>query len=77
MKNVLEYLEQTTIDFKDKIAAQDGNSAVTYNELLLASQRVGSFLAETKTARTAIPVFMEKSINTLSVFFGAVYAGCF
>ncbi|MEG1981060.1 MAG: amino acid adenylation domain-containing protein [Clostridia bacterium] len=77
MKNVLEYLEQTTIDFKDKIAAQDGNSAVTYNELLLASQRVGSFLAGMKTARTAIPVFMEKSIDTLSVFFGAVYAGCF
>ena len=76
MKNVLEYLENSTLRQKDRIAVIEEDKKITYYELLMNSKRVGSGLTKHITSNKPIPVFMEKGINVLCAFFGVVYAGC-
>ncbi len=77
MKNVLEYLEQTAAEMPEKTAVIDETGEQTYGELLLTSQRVGCVLAGCIRPGDAVAVMMKKSIDTLDLFFGIVYAGGF
>lgn len=77
MYNILEYLERSASRYPDKIAFADQNSAITYAQLVERSKRIGTALAKRFAPRTPIPVFMEKSVDTIALFFGIVYAGCF
>lgn len=77
MNNVLEYLERTAARLPDKTAVIDENGACSYARLLAESRRIGSALGVRIPPRSPVPVLMEKGIDTLSTFFGIVYAGCF
>lgn len=77
MKNVLEYLEYTTSLYPSKIGVVCEERSITYKDLSNLSQSVGTFLAGLVQPRTPIAVIMDKSIDTLSVFLGTVYSGCF
>ena len=57
--------------------SQIKDKSITYEELVKRSKGIGSQLAKQFSPRTPIPVFMEKSVDTISLFFGIVYAGCF
>ena len=75
--NVLAYLERSAERFPDKIAVTDEFGSVTYDALLCASRRMGTALARRIRPGEGVGVYMEKSAETLEVFFGAVYAGGF
>ncbi len=75
-KNVLEYLEKTALSSNDSVIV-DENRTCSYAELLEYSKRIGSYLAEKTSENMPIAVLMEKSIDTLSAFFGIAYAGCY
>ena len=75
--SVLEYLEESAEKYPDKTAFADLNDACTFGELKDRARRTGTALAEHFLPRNPVPVFMEKSVETISVFMGAVYAGCF
>ncbi len=75
--NVLAYLERSAERFPDKIAVTDEFDSVTYDALLCASRRMGTALARRIRPGEGVGVYMEKSAETLEVFFGAVYAGGF
>ena len=75
--NVLAYLERSAERFPDKIAVTDEFGSVTYETLLCASRRMGTALARRIRPGEGVGVYMEKSTETLEVFFGAVYAGGF
>ncbi|MCI8938444.1 MAG: amino acid adenylation domain-containing protein [Dorea sp.] len=77
MRNILEYLEESAGKFPDKTAFADETAFCTYSELRDGSRRIGAFLAERVVPESPIPVFMEKSVNAVYAFMGAVYAGCF
>ena len=78
MKNVLEYLEYSAEHFPDKIAVTDELGSISYGTLISTSKAAGSALLEEGIKRCSpIPLFMEKGINALTAFFGAVYAGGF
>lgn len=77
VRNILEYLEQSAERLPDKIAFADEKNACTYIELKEKAQKVGWRLAQVVPPRSPIPVFMEKSVNAIYSFMGAVYAGCF
>ena len=77
MINVLEYLESSSEYNRDRIAVTDGKSAYTRAELLDLSRRVGSGLLAFVKRRSPVAVFMEKCPDTLTAFFGVVYAGAF
>ena len=75
--SVLEYLEESAEKYPDKAAFADLNDTCTFGELKERARRTGSALAKHFLPRNPVPVFMEKSVETISVFMGAVYAGCF
>lgn len=77
MKNVLEYLEQSASLNPGKIAAIDEVTRCTYSELVKSAKVVGSYLADENKMRKPVVVFMEKSVRTLQLFMGIVYAGDF
>lgn len=77
MINVLEYLENTAKKYPKKIAVIDNKESCTYEELLNKSKEIGVCLANETSARKPIAVFMDKSVKTLQIFMGIVYAGCF
>ena len=77
MKNVLEYLEHTASIMPDKTAVIAMDKTRSYHDLLLQSKRIGSFFAKVLDAREPVLVLMEKSVETLSTFFGITYAGAF
>ena len=75
--NVLQYLERSAAASPSNIAVADEMYACSYQELLEDAQKIGSGLCQHFPAGSPVPVFMEKSVETLKLFFGAVYAGCF
>lgn len=77
MKNVLEYLEQSAQKYPDKIAVKDTACAYTYEQLWKKARHIGSHLTKHTTPNHPVCVFADKSADTLAVFFGIVYAGCF
>ena len=77
MKNVLEFLEHSAEICGKKTAVDDGGSCITYEELKLYAEKIGSGLTEYVTYGTPVPVLADKSVDTLTVFLGIVEAGCF
>ena len=77
MKNVLYYLEKTTKENESNIAVTEKERKCSYKELLEKSKKIGTALIEISKPKRPIPILMEKGIDTLCAFFGAVYAGCF
>lgn len=75
MKLVLEYLEETTSKFSEKIAIIEEENKVTYKELLESSKIIGSNLINKVSLNEPVIVFMDKGITTLELFFGILYAG--
>ena len=77
IRNILDYLEQSARYYPDKIAFADEMSTCTYKELWETARSVGTKLANYVPPRSPVPVFMEKRVETIYAFLGAVYAGCF
>ena len=75
--SILEYLEESARKYPDKTAFADEHTSCTFKELEQTARRTGTALAKHFTPRNPVPVFMEKSVETIGVFMGAVYAGCF
>lgn len=76
-KNILEYLEKTALTHKDKLAFSNGKEGLTFGEVYERSRSIGSFLADSGYYREPIAIIMDKHPNTLTAFWGTVYAGCF
>lgn len=79
-RNVLEYLESSCEKFPDKIVFADDKLTITYSEFLQQARFLGAYLLEHELdGRKGVPVavFIDRSVQCLSGFFGAVYSGCF
>ncbi|MDE6025524.1 MAG: amino acid adenylation domain-containing protein [Lachnospiraceae bacterium] len=77
MRNVLEYLEESTLKHPDKNVALDDKESCTYRELTEAAKGIGTLLAGKTYAGMPVAVFMDKSVTCLKVFMGILYGGCF
>lgn len=77
MKNVLEYLEHSAKKYPAKKAFADEKKSCTYEELLESARICASEFVKYVNPRMPIPVLAEKSVDTMIVFMGIVYAGCF
>lgn len=76
-KNILEYLEETTINNKEKIAFIDNSREINYKDFLKETQSIGTYLSKYNLKNKSIVTFIDKSINCLSSMFGIVYSGNF
>ena len=77
MYNVIDYLKDSTEKYADKIAIIEEDKSITYMEFNERCKRAGSFLGTRNFFNEPVIMFMDKGIDTLTAFFGAVYAGCF
>ena len=74
MKNVLEYLEQTTSRVPEKLAVADGTDERTFKELKEESYVIGTILKEYIESGDPVAVMMKKCVSVYEVFLGTVYA---
>lgn len=74
---VLDYLEETARKFPDKTAFSDVNGSMTWAELVSGAKQYAAVIAKFFTPGSAVPVMCDKNINTVKLFFGCLYAGCF
>lgn len=78
MTNILEYLERSAMKYPGKIAVKDEFHAITYLDFMKCSKQIGcSLIHGYVKPGEPVGVYMEKSIDALCSFFGAVYAGAF
>lgn len=77
MNNILEYLECTAACFPERMAAEDEVCSVTWKELLITAKHAGSVLAERISFQEPVVIMTEKSVKTLALMLGVVYAGGF
>lgn len=75
MINILEYLELSVKKYSEKEAVIEGDSSITYGDLLSEAKKIGTLLASSK--EKPVIVFMDKGILALKCFFGTVYSGNF
>lgn len=76
-KNVLQWLEESARVYPEKTAFIDPVHEVTYMQLVIQSQKVGTFLSGRIKANDPVSFYLEKSTIALAGMFGAVYAGGF
>ena len=74
-KNVLEFLENSQRMYGEKTACADMNNELTYTQLMNQAKFIGSCLSLKIKPTQGVPVYMDKTCNTLSLFMGIVYAG--
>jgi len=77
MNNVLCCLEQSVMLYPDKCAVIDEFKTLTYTKLYEYSTNIGTAISKLISIGEPVGVYMEKSAETLCVFFGTVYAGGF
>ncbi|WP_317856150.1 amino acid adenylation domain-containing protein [Chakrabartyella piscis] len=77
IRNILEYLEETTKQMPGKNAFCGKDSALTFLELQQKAKEIGSFLVGYKKRNTPIAVMMEKTPMCIAAFLGCVYSGNF
>ena len=75
--NVLEYLEHSVQSVPDKIAFADGDCDLTFSQFSERTKKIGSCLLKMGAAKEPVIVYMRKSTETLTAFFGTIYAGCY
>lgn len=76
-KNVLENLEKTSEKYPNKIAFEDTNRAITYEEFCINSKKIGSGLAKIHETNKPIAIFIDKSVECLEAMMAILYSGNF
>lgn len=75
--NVLNYLNHIVKEKPDKIAYSDGTNSLTFSQVYGQSRAIGSYLAHKGICKKPVVVFMRKSPQEVTAFFGVVTGGCF
>lgn len=78
-KNILSFLEETTLKFPNKKAVVDSKSAVTFEELSEKAKRIGCHINEITNGETNRPVvvFVDRNTESIISFIGTAYSGNF
>lgn len=77
MKSILEYLEHSAEKYPDKTAFADEYASCTFKELETMAKKAGSVLGAKDVFCKPVPVMMDKSVVTMELMMGIVYAGGF
>ncbi len=74
MKNVLEWLEASESLFPDKAVYIEEAKEITFHEVLCASRKIGTALADVE-GRAPIAVISGRKVETITAYLGIVYSG--
>ena len=73
---ILDALEQTAARLPEKIAFADEQTEVSFSVLVRRAQSVAAALIPLVPPRSVVGFYMDKGVETVVGFMGAVYAGC-
>ncbi|HHT96808.1 MAG TPA: amino acid adenylation domain-containing protein [Clostridiales bacterium] len=73
-KNILEYLENSVTLYPDKVAYTDEITKLNFKDVYMRARSIASFIS-TDLYKEPIVVFMGKSPETITAFYGVVYSG--
>lgn len=76
MKNVLEFFEETTKQYENKIAFTDSKRNATFGEAMKNARAVATVLLSYGTKRP-VCIVIDKTVNCIEGMLGAMYAGDF
>ena len=74
-KNVLEWLERAADKYPDRVVYEDTEESITFRELLLEAERIGSALAVRGLSERPVAVMMGRGVHTIAAYLGIVYSG--
>lgn len=75
--HVLDYLKDIVEKRPDKVAFADDRTALTFSQVYKQSRAIGTFLHDQKIERQPVVVFMNKSPEEITAFFGVITGGDF
>lgn len=75
--NILEYLDVTAKKHGQKMAFDDGEYSITFEELKRTSDAIGCSLSKLGKMRSPIVVYLPKGVSCITSFMGIVSSGNF
>lgn len=78
-RNILEYLENSIVNYPDKIVFSDDKESINYQEFGYRAKRAGCGLAELmkNNTRNPVVVMIDRNIDSIIAFMAVVYSGNF
>lgn len=77
LTNILDYLVQTVSWLPEKIAVWDDTQSLTFRQLLMQANAVGSYLMKRGISRRGVAVLLKRKPEAVSALLGVVKAGSF
>lgn len=77
MRNVLNYLETSALSYPKKVAVQDKDGFITYEDLVDKAKKIGTFISELKCRKRPVVVLIDRNYQSVVMFMGIVYSGNF
>ena len=75
-KNILQYLENTVVNYPSKVAYMDPEMELTFEEVYKVSRSAASVLLSKGYTKEPVVIFMKKAPSQIVAFFASIYAGC-
>lgn len=76
MKTILDYFEETTERFPDKVGFSDGSQELTFGQAMDNARRIATVLASFGRKKP-VAIFMDRNCGCLSAMLGTLYANDF
>lgn len=76
-KTIIGYFEQITDQFPNKVAFEDINRKVTYEQLKENAKKIGTLLAKHQKINQPTAIMIDKSVACIEAMLGVVYSGGF
>ena len=77
VRTVIDYLDRSAELFPDKAAYVDEYRSLTFSQLQAEAKKIAMKIIELGYFKQPVAVYMDKSTECLSAFFGTVYSGNF
>lgn len=74
-KHILDYLTEVVKKVPEKVAYSNGTEELSFQEVYDQSRSIGSFLANKKSYKEPVIIFMNKKPKTVAAFFGVIAGG--
>ena len=77
IRNVLEYAEQTAMQFPEKVAFATDKEEMTFSALIQRAKEIGTYLLRYGAYDAPMAVMTDKTPEMIAAFLGCVYSGNF
>ncbi len=77
IKTVTQYLENTTLQYPDKVAIADDNRELTFSGLREESRNIAMYLVKKGLAKKPIAIYMDKCVECFAAMVSVTYSGNF